>query len=307
MKVFFISIVTVFTIFWSLFFIFQFQKNDFNRCPAFREIKFLYQNDIYKDIPLELKEEVISNYTNTSLLKINKCSLPKDYKALGYLQISRNTSSLNYFINQLIFNYFTSKSSQNEMKNKVLFDKNSLFSHSFYFDRSFSTIIESFQNNIQDIHIINPDYYMDIRLMNNIDSSPFSILTNKNFSNNNTFLNIQMFYTDISAEKIEKTKLKLSNSNFSKEFSVNSIEDNVYSYENQTTKIRSTTFQLGNTKDFEFLKTYIKYNFNIDISKSMDYLKNNLNLNLGFNEKKLIIDVFHSKEKKSFSINILYN
>jgi len=143
--------------------------------------------------------------------------------------------------------------------------------------------------------------------MNNIDSSPFSILTNKNFSNNNTFLNIQMFYTDISAEKIEKTKLKLSNSNFSKEFSVNSIEDNVYSYENQTTKIRSTTFQLGDTKDFEFLKTYIKYNFNIDISKSMDYLKNNLNLNLGFNEKKLIIDVFHSKEKKSFSINILYN
>jgi hypothetical protein len=306
MKVFFISILSVFFVFWAIFFTVKIQKDDFYACPAFNEIDYIYKNDIYKDIPFELKQEVMDNYKDTGLLKIKKCSMPKDFKGLGVLNITRNTESLSYVSHKFLFDYFNSEESKKNIKDKVFFEDSNVFSHSFYFDKSFSTIIESFQQNIHDIHILNPDYYMDIRLMNNIDNSPFSILTNRNFINDNVFLNIQMFYTSLAVDNVIYTTNKLSNISFEKEFNVVVENNKVYNYENKNTKIRSTTFKLNEVEDFSFIVLYIKNNFNIDISKSMSYLKNNLNLNLGFNDEKIIVEVFHSQENNSFSIDFLY-
>ena len=133
MKVFFLSIFTMFFIFWAVFFTVEVQKNDFYECAAFNKIQYLYHNDLYKDIPFDLKKEVMDNYNDTGLLKINNCSMPENYDSLGVLNITRNNDSLNYKFNKFLFDNINSEQDKKNIKNKVFFDDSNIFSHSFYF------------------------------------------------------------------------------------------------------------------------------------------------------------------------------
>lgn len=313
MRSLFVSIFLLFITFWSMFLTIKIQKSDFYSCESFNKINNLYINDMHKKIPIELKLKVMNIYNDTGLLKINKCTIPENFNSLGVLNITKKTNSIEYIFNKFWFDFIMSDTNKNKSKNNILFNKRNIFSHSFYFDKSFSTIIESFQQKIQNIHILDTSYYMNIKLFNNLKDTPFSLFTEEKEKEeqNNIFLNIDVFYNSLSANSVNKTKQNLYNFDFSKELKLNIKEDNLFQYKEDNNikirKIRSIVFNLNNEKDFNLINYFINENFNTDIKSTLDYLKNNSNLDFGFYSSDIKLDIVQNKENNSFIINFLYN
>jgi hypothetical protein len=305
MKIFFLSFFVIFFVFWGVFFKLEVEKNDFQACNSFNEINNMYYYDLHRDIPLALKEAVLDNYDDTGLLKIGLCSEAGN-NSLGVINITRNIDSLSYKFNKFIFYSFSDKEEQLDIKNKMLFEEENIFSHSFYFTEDYSTIIESFNLEIQDIHISNPEYYMDIQLLNNNGNSPFSILNNADFNYQESFLKIKIFYSNFAEQHIKDTNNNLLNFSFKNTFKNKPKKDKTYSTEGDNIKIRSTKIKINSSEDLNFINLYLQENFNVTLGDNLNYLKHNLNINLGFDDQYFIIDVFYKHEERIFEVIFSY-
>jgi hypothetical protein len=302
MKYFFFILIFFIGI-WIFIFEMEKKENKFLFCDDYKKIASIYYFDIHKDIPLSVKQELLEEYETTSSLKITKCNAPEESNSLGIIQINANKESIFYKIRNYLHNEFDIYG-ENNFRSKY-YKENKNYTHSFYYNSSFNTIIESNSNRIQNIHVLDTRYYMNIEILNNLEENPLEDIKRSKYKDSNEIFNIKLYYSNFATKKIEKTKERILKYKFNN-LKLELEKDNKYAVESdKKIKIRSTKINFSNNNEYLFILNYLSENMGINTEDTFKYLENNTNLSFGLSQEKILIEVFYDDIDKIFEIKFL--
>jgi len=296
----FIIIIILFLSFWYFIFQIEQKENNFIECEDYKKLENTYLFEIHRDIPVSLKKEVLEDYKTNSQINLKYCNYTDTLESLGYIQIEANKESFMYKIYKELqekFNFY----SEDDFKSKYYKD---YYSHTFYYNKYYETIIETNNNRIQNIHLLDTKYYLNMEILNNLEYNIFESYKNTTYKNKKEIFNIKLYYSNFAVKNIENTQNNILNYEF-KNVKVN--KDNKYEIvNNKKIKIRSTELTIDNIEEYKFLSEYLENTMNINIKSLYDYSQNNINLELGIIGEEINIEVYYDDNDKIFEIKFLY-
>lgn len=296
----FIIIILFFLSFW--YFIFQIEKKESNflECANYKKIEDMYFFEIHRDIPLSLKKEVLDDYKTNNQINLKYCNESNNDNSLGYIQVEIDKESFIYKLYKKIqesLNLYSEEDFQSKYYKEH-------YSHTFYYNKYYQTIIEANNNRIQNIHILDTKYYLNMEILKNLKHNPFESFKSTTYNNKNEIFNIKLYYSNFATKNIENTQNNILDYEFK---NVAIHKDNKYKIEkNKKIKIRSTEITIDNMGEYSFLSEYLKNTMSININNLYEYSKNNIDLELGIIGEEIIVEVYYDDNEKIFEIKFLY-